>query len=650
MVVRSIAISKRMSSNTTKQAADLLIRNALIFDGCGGKPFIGDVAVSGDRIVEIGPRLRARAAATVVDADGKWLMPGLLDIHTHLDLEVELDPRLPEVVRHGTTTVVVGNCSLGLAFGAQLRDDENPIVDCFARVENLPKTVLQKAVERITWDNTADYLAHLAELPLGPNIVPLIPHSMLRVEVMGLKGSVEREPSEAELQQMEMLLEQGMQQGFAGFSTDALPFHYLANDPHRRTRIPTQFGSFAELKRLTHVVRRYGRVWQATPPKDDRWQTVKNFALTSGRLFGRPLKVTAVAALDVVSNRALARLALVLSKLFNSRLFAGHFRFQALAAPFRVYADGIITPLAEETPAFRELNERDLEDRSGRRQLLQDDQFRQRFRAAWYKDRKGLSVHRIKRWLGIMDDTLRRDLSDMRMTARPLPCWDGLTLSTIYQRYQGWRNNAMVLPEEASAFSELNCAIEDDCDFFMALLERFDTDLRWSVLAANDREQTIRKLLFHEQVLPGFNDSGAHLTNMAFYDGNLRGLQLAQSEGLMAVARHVSRLTREPAEFFGLDVGCLKAGAKADLVLLDPLGLARYNSEANTALQHRDVFAHEQMVNRSPGVVRQVWISGKTAWDGANFDPKLGVVAMGKPLLVGTAEADSPANEVAQAA
>ena len=83
------------------------------------------------------------------DADGQWLTPGLLDIHTHEDLEAELDPGLPEVLRHGTNSVVVGNCSIGLAFGNQrqsaLDPSQDPIVDCFARVENIPKTVLSKA-------------------------------------------------------------------------------------------------------------------------------------------------------------------------------------------------------------------------------------------------------------------------------------------------------------------------------------------------------------------------------------------------------------------------------------------------------------------------------------------------------------------------
>ena len=210
------------SSNTAQPQWDLLIRDAVVFDGSGELPLTQDLAVKDGRIAAVGAGLdRQGEAAEVVDAQGQWLMPGLLDIHTHLDLEVEIDPRLPEVVRHGTTTVVMSNCSLGLAYGAQLRNGENPIVDCFARVENVPKSVLQKVVDRVDWDDSAGYLAHLEQLPLGPNVVPMIPHSMLRAEVMGLKESVSREPTEEELARMEALVEQGMQQGYAGFSTDA---------------------------------------------------------------------------------------------------------------------------------------------------------------------------------------------------------------------------------------------------------------------------------------------------------------------------------------------------------------------------------------------------------------------------------------------
>jgi N-acyl-D-aspartate/D-glutamate deacylase len=639
-----------MHAQPQHTAWDLLICGATVFDGSSVEPERCDVAVSQGRVVALAKELSRDQAKEVIDAEGLWLLPGMLDIHTHLDLEVELDPRLPEVVRHGTTTVVMSNCSLGVAFGAQRRNGEDPIVDCFARVENVPKPVLKKVVDQIDWEDTQGYLDHFDPLPLGPNVVPLIPHSMLRAEVMGLGGSVTRQPSELELKRMEQLLDKAMQQGYAGFSTDALPFHYLSNDPHRKIKIPTQFGSYKELRRLTSVVRQYDRVWQATPPKDSRLQTMRNFLLSSGRLFGRPLKTTAVAAMDVVSNRSIARMALVLTRLINSALLQGRFRLQALAAPFKVYADGIHTPLAEETPVMRELIEPDLEDRAGRMALLSDPAYRARFKAEWYADKRGLSVARLKRWLGIMDDTLRRDLGDMILTERPHPQWKGLSLKTVYQRYRDWQRTGLAQGQDAELFGQLGKEVADDADFFMEMLKAFDTDLRWYVVAANDRPEVHRKLLFHDAIFPGFNDSGAHLTNMAYYDGNLRGLQAAQPQGLAAVARYVERMCAEPADFFGLPVGRIQVGAQADLVLIDPAELAQYDSEANTQLVHRAEFDHEQMVNRSDPVVRSVWIAGQLAWQEGAFGPDLGQQQMGQCLRIGLERAPQAVKLTSKAA
>ncbi|MEJ2604547.1 MAG: amidohydrolase family protein, partial [Gammaproteobacteria bacterium] len=340
----------------TEKFWDLLIRGARVFDGSGELPRNEDIAVRDGRIAARGVGLPEAGAAQVIDATGKWLMPGLLDIHTHFDLEVEIAPGLPEAVRHGTTTVVVANCSLGLAFGNQRRDGTDPVVDCFARVENVPKHVLSKVADRADWEDSGAYLDHLDSLPLGANIVTLIPHSMLRIEVMGLQDSISREPTEAELDRMASLLDRGMRQGYAGLSTDALPFHYLANDPHRDRKIPTQYGSYGELKRLTDVVRRHGRVWQATPPKDSIAQTLRNLLLTSGRLHGRPLKTTVVAALDVATNRGIAKLGILLARLLNSRAVDGRFALQALAGRFKIWSEGPINPIFEEIPVLRRLN------------------------------------------------------------------------------------------------------------------------------------------------------------------------------------------------------------------------------------------------------------------------------------------------------
>ena len=616
---------------------DVLITGGLVFDGHGGPPRREDVAVTGDRVVARGVDLPRHEAAEIVDATGRWVMPGLLDIHTHFDLEVELAPGLPEAVRHGTTTAVMSNCSLGLAFGAQLHDGANPIVDCFARVENIPKHVLEAVVDTVDWDSTAGYLDHLASLPLGINLAPMVPHSMLRVEVMGMADSISRDPTDDEVERMAALVDQAMREGYAGFSTDALPFHYLANDPNRTTKIPSQWTTRAELRRLTDVVRGWGRVWQATPPKDDPLETLRTFLLSSGRLHGRALKTTAVAALDIHTNRTLLPLARVLTRLLNSRAVDGDFRMQALAAPFRTWGDGPITPLFEEIPELRQLNEPDLEDREARRTLLDDPDWQRRFRAMWTDGKRGRSLAALRRRLRLEDYAISRDLDDMVVDgSAPVAAWDGESLGAIHRRLRTWQDTGSGArdAEEKDAFARVPSGV-DDADFLVHLFREYDTSLRWWTVSANGDLAKVRRALFDERLLPGFNDSGAHLTNMAFYDTNLRGLKLAAEEGLAALSRHVRRLTSEPAAFFGLDVGTLDLDARADVVVVDPQALAAWDPEATVEVVHRDAFAHDQMVNRPEGVVTDVLVGGVPAWhDGAHTEA-VGTRAMGRLLTVG---------------
>lgn len=622
-----------------------LFRNALVFDGSGSMPQLLDVAVAGERIVAIGRQLPP-AQATVIDCSGRWLMPGLLDIHTHLDLEVELAPGLPEVVRHGTTTVVMSNCSLGIAYGHQRRDGADPIVDCFARVENVPKHVLRKVGDVVDWTDSAAYLDHFDRLPLGPNVTPLIPHSMLRIEVMGLQASVSREPTEDELRRMEALVEKGMKEGYVGFSTDALPFHYLANTPNTRKQIPTQFAPFSELRRLTDIVRRWDRVWQATPPKDSPLGTLRTFLLSSGRLFGRPLKTTATAAIDLHVNRAIARMGIALSRLINSRLLRGHFRFQALSAPFKVWSDGMITPNAEEVPELRLLNELELDDAAGRRRILDDPDYVRDFRSMWFKGRRGFNLARLKRWLRLEDNVLNRRLEDMFVDRCPIAHWSGEALAAPYQRLRQWQHGGgregARDAQEAAFFATFPNPVGDEADFFLHLLRQWDTGLRWCTTTANRDPQRLRKLLFDPQTFPGFNDSGAHLTNMAFYDGNLRTLKLSQEEGLRRVAESVHRLTQAPAEFFGLNVGRLAVGAQADLCVIDPEALRRWEPERTIDYVWRELFDSHQMVNRPEGVVTEVMIGGRLAWQNGAYTPVFGVERCGRLL-----RASSHASELA---
>ncbi len=613
---------------------DTLIKQAKVFNN-GEAPLVEDVAIRDGKIIARGNDLNIESAQRTIDASNYWLMPGLFDIHTHYDLELEVAPGLPESTRHGTTSVVIANCSLGLAFGNQRRDEQDPIVDCFARVENLPKSMLRQCADGIDWQTPKQYLEHLDGLNLGPNVIALFPHSMLRIDAMGFENSISRDPSEDEMQAMENTLSEALSLGYAGFSTDALPFHYLANQPHCDKTIPTQFAKYEELKRLTEVLRERGALWQATPPKDSVLNTLKTFLLTSGRLHGKPLKVTVVAALDIANNWKILKLAKFLARALNSSVLKGNFHLQALGAPFKVWSDGVITPLAEEIPELRQLNELDLEDREGRLAILNDPEYVKTFKAMWMKGKQGWGVARIKRWLNLEDYAFNRKFSDMIIESCPQSTWEGQTFQDVLDRLISVQRGAKpenCSQEEVERFQQDFLWVADEADFVLQLLRTFDTELSWSTVTANRDLNTVRDLLMNPLLMPGFNDSGAHLTNMAFYDVNLRSLKLAALGGDADVSYMVKRLSKDAATLFGVEGGTIYPGDVADLILINPDELASYDGEANVERVHRKAFQHEQLVNRSEGVVPLVMVGGQVAWEADGFTPSLGNKAFGRLL------------------
>ncbi|MEY3018205.1 MAG: hypothetical protein RL336_1340 [Pseudomonadota bacterium] len=615
--------------NTT----DILIKNAKVFHR-GQAPVIQDVAIADGRIAARGQDLPTGENTHIIDADGMWLMPGLFDIHTHYDLELEVAPDLPESTRHGTTTVVIANCSLGLAYGNQRKDDNDPIVSCYARVENIPKNVLRDVADRVDWTTPAEYLTHLDSLNLGPNVVTLMPHSMMRIEAMGFEASISRDPTPAELNTMTGQLREALNSGYVGFSTDALPFHYLANQPYTARTIPTQFAKYSEIKALTQVVREEGAIWQATPPKDTVFGTLKTMLLTSGTVHGKPLKTTVVAAMKITNNWKLLGMVKTLAHLLNSRLLNGRFYMQSLGAPFKTWSDGAITPLAEEIPEMRRLNETDLEDREGRLAIMNDPAFAAAFKAMWMRGKQGFGIDRIKRLINLEDYAFHRNMAKMTIERCPMKSWQGWTFDAVFKRVIAIRDGQASAQNqsEAKLIAKDFAHVQDEGDFMLQMLRSFDTQLSWSTVTANESLSTVRELLMNPLFIPGFNDSGAHLTNMAFYDVNLRSLKLAAQGGDKDVTYMVKRLTQDAAELFGVDGGTLDEGAVADVILIDPNKLAQYEGERSAVRITREEIGHEQLVNRSNGVVDLVVIGGKIAWHHDEPTQELGKEKMGRLL------------------
>lgn len=613
---------------------DTLIQGAKVFNE-GKAPVIEDLAIKEGRVVERGQDLDASKAAQVIDGKGQWLMPGLFDIHTHYDLELEVSPGLPESIRHGTTSVVIANCSLGLAFGSQRDGRNDPIVDCFARVENVPKSILRNCADLVDWETPEEYLNHLDTLKLGPNVATLLPHSMMRIDAMGFEESISRDPNDSEIKSMKNTLAEAIDLGYVGMSTDALPFHYLASAAHCDKTIPTQFAKYKEIKTLTQVLREKDALWQATPPKDSAVDTLKTFMLSSGFFHGKPLKTTVVAALDVFNNWKILKLGRLLSRTLNSNFLRGDFHLQALGAPFKVWSDGAVTPLAEEIPELRRLNETDLEDRESRRKILNDPEYIQTFRDMWLKGKSGFGIARLKRLINMEDYAFNRTLADMLVDLCPLEHWQGKTFQELFDRVLNVKKGNSVeglTDQEAELLEKDFFWVSDEADFMLQTLRTFDLELSWSTVTANRDLKTVRELIMDPLLMPGFNDSGAHLNNMAFYDVNLRCLKLAAEGGDMDVSFMVKRLSKDAADLFNVEGGSINVGDKADLILVDPEALKNYDGEAHIQRVMRDEFQHHQLVNRSEGVVPLVMVAGHVAWKDNAHAENLGEIQMGQLL------------------
>ncbi|MEM9624348.1 MAG: N-acyl-D-glutamate deacylase, partial [Pseudomonadota bacterium] len=378
------------------------------------------------------------------------------------------------------------------------------------------------------------------------------------------------------------------------------------------------------------------RVWQMTPATDDGALTLKLFMLTSGRLYGKPLKMTALAALDSVNNRQTKTQALLFAHLLNSRVLDGNFKMQCLAAPFRIYSEGVVSPLAEANPLMRQLIETELEDREARYQILDDPEFVEAFRAMWARGKQGFNMGHLRRRLRLEREFLTRDLNDMHIFRVPVPHWVGETLQFAYLRYRTWCEQPDIIddPEEAEVFNALGKNLRDDAEFFLGLLKHYDRDLYWHYVNANKDPRVVKELLLHPKLLPGFNDRGAHDPTRAYFDGTLRALAIAVNDSEQTFSHMVGRLTREPAEFFGLDVGRLELGSRADAVLLDPQALRQYDGEASVQYLYRELFDCHQLVNRSDGVVAGVYVGGQPVWDGQTFTTQHGNQALGQALRV----------------
>ena len=581
---------------------DVIVRNGLWFDGTGRPPQVRTLGIRDGVVATVSAKpLDETGCPEVIDAGGKWVVPGFIDVHTHYDAEVLLDPGLRESVRHGVTTVLLGMCSLSTVYS-----DAEDAADLFSRVEAVPRQFVLGALEsRKTWSNPAEYVAAIDALPLGPNIASLLGHSDLRASVLGLDRATTRGvvPTDDELETMADRLDAALDAGMLGMSGMDAAIDKLDGDRFRSRALPSTFATWRERRRLIKVLRKRGRILQSAP-NVAKAQEALNFFLESSSLFGRRrgVRMSLLVSADAKSSPGAARVIGMGTRLLNKTLDA-KVRFQHLPVPFELYSDGIDLPVFEEFGAGTAALH--LRDQLERNKLLADPEYRRRFRRSFDRRKLGPAL-----W--------HRDFHD----ATIVECPDESLIGKTFGRIADERG---IHPLDA---------------FLDVLVDNGEKNVRWTTIVANHRPKVLDQLANDPAVHMGFSDAGAHLRNMAFYNYPLRLLKRVRDAQLsgrpfLTTERAVYQLTAEVADWFGVDAGTLREGDRADFVVIDPNCL---NSDVDAYHEETVPFygGLSRMVNRNDDAVVATAVNGTVVFGKGEFRDGYGdTVKSGRYLRAG---------------
>jgi N-acyl-D-amino-acid deacylase len=505
---------------------DLLIKNGLVIDGTGAPRKHADVAISGGKIMEMG-RVSGSARQTI-DASDCVVSPGFIDPHTHYDAQICWDGAVTPSSWHGVTSVVLGNCGVGIA---PCRPDTREIaMRDLVNVEAIPFDVLNKG---ITWDweSFPEYMDAAEHRKPSVNLGFLAPLTPFRHYVMG-EASMERAATPDETKQISALLGGAMDAGAFGFSSTILNQHLgFGGRP-----LACRNASRDELKAYSNVLKKKNKgaievalTRQIAVLEEDQCEILDLLLDESGR----PVTFIALFDRDDISEAVrdtLRRAAPMIAKgarpqtspmpLTREIDMHSPFSFAAFPSWKRIFAD---------------------KSKAAQKRVYADPVFRNEFR-----------------------EELKNPIA--------FGNWERITLHEV-------RSGALKGFEGKSVAEIGRAQGKDGVDTFLDLTLADDLDLEFTMTSFNTRVDRMTEILNNPAILIGLGDGGAHVDMLcdSGYPTYLLGTWVRE-RGALTLEEGVRRLTSDPADFYGIrDRGRLKPGLAADIAIFDPATVGSSN-------------------------------------------------------------------------
>ena len=526
---------------------DLLLRHGTLIDGTGAPGRRADVAISDGVIVAIGGNLGN--AQRVLDAEGAFVTPGFVDIHSHYDGQATWDAELMPSSIHGATTVAMGSCGVG--FAPCRAADRARLIALMEGVEDIPGTALAEGL-RWEWETFGDYMAALDRWPHSIDLACHVPHDAVRVFVMGERALAGETATEAEIAAMGTLVRQAIEGGAVGFSTGRSDNHRNADG--RPT--PAADASARELDGIARALTGIDRgVLQAVSDFDmfvspDRFDPEFDLLEDMARISGRPLSISLLQRVGATEQWKK-----ILGRIERANT-AGHM----LRAQVATRGIGVLLGLDATFhpfigfPTYKALAHLPLAERV-----------------------RELAKPEVKaKILGETSDKIAGDGSAVPpLVDKLLAAFDMVAMSLFRLAERPDYEPARAASLFGEAMRAGKKALEVTYD---ALLEDRGHQLLYFPIynyAAGSLAE-VGEMLRHPHALLGLGDGGAHVGTIC--DASFSTFFLThwvRDRGAFTIEQAIHKLTGEPAAWLGLrDRGVIREGLRADLDVIDLQALA----------------------------------------------------------------------------